>query len=139
VITRETSDEAWAAAAALIADADDEAIAAVQAGLARSESVGQRKIRALHGGQRDRLEVHPGLWAGIGLLRLNAGTAFVGSHAEVAALIDEYAAVGVSELLLSGYPCLEEAYHFGEGVIPLLGGRATAADTTIPPTITRTA
>jgi alkanesulfonate monooxygenase len=135
VVTRATSEEAWAVAASLIADADDHAIAAVQEGLARSESVGQRKIRALHGGRRDQLEVHPGLWAGIGLLRLNAGTAFVGSHVEVAALIDEYAAVGVSEFLLSGYPCLEEAYHFGEGVLPLLRGRA--GDSTTPSTITR--
>ena len=49
-----------------------------------------------------------------------AGTALVGSHAQVADLIEEYAALGISEFILSGYPHLEEAYWFAEGVLPLL-------------------
>jgi alkanesulfonate monooxygenase len=36
----------------------------------------------------------------------------------VADLIEEYAALGISEFILSGYPHLEEAYWFGEGVLP---------------------
>ena len=50
----------------------------------------------------------------------SAGTALVGSHEQVANLIEEYAAVGISEFILSGYPHLEEAYWFGEGVLPEL-------------------
>jgi alkanesulfonate monooxygenase SsuD/methylene tetrahydromethanopterin reductase-like flavin-dependent oxidoreductase (luciferase family) len=67
--------------------------------------------------------VSPNLWAGVGLLRGGAGTALVGSHAEVADRIEEYARLGLSEFILSGYPHLEEAYWFGEGVLPILQAR----------------
>ncbi len=45
------------------------------------------------------------------------------SHEEVADLIEEYASLGISEFILSGYPHLEEAYSFGEGVLPELERR----------------
>ncbi|WP_424183460.1 LLM class flavin-dependent oxidoreductase [Actinokineospora sp. G85] len=120
VITRDTSAQAWAQADKLLAALDPEQVAAAQQVLATSQSVGQQRMRALHGGSAANLEVHPGLWAGVGLVRGGAGTAMVGSHAEVAALMAEYHAVGVEEFVLSGYPHLEEAYHFGEGVRPEL-------------------
>lgn len=44
----------------------------------------------------------------------------MGSHEEVAERIREYAALGIEEFVLSGYPHLEEAYWFGEGVLPRL-------------------
>lgn len=68
----------------------------------------------------DSLEVSPNLWAGFGLVRPGAGTALVGSHAEVADRIAEYHALGIDHFILSGQPHLEEAYRFGEGVLPLL-------------------
>ncbi|HTU97127.1 MAG TPA: LLM class flavin-dependent oxidoreductase [Solirubrobacteraceae bacterium] len=123
VIARDTSDEAWAAADALIADADEATIAAVQQRLAQTASEGQRRMRSLHGGRRDELEVYPNLWAGIGLLRTGAGTALVGSHEEIADLMAEYHELGISEFILSGYPHVEEAYAFGEGVLPVLRRR----------------
>ncbi|MEV7078473.1 LLM class flavin-dependent oxidoreductase [Streptomyces sp. NPDC093516] len=124
VITRDTSEQAWAEADRLLAGFDPETVAAVQAGLARSESEGQRRMLALHGGgNREGLEIHPNLWAGIGLVRGGAGTALVGSHDEVAERIQEYAALGIEEFVLSGYPHLEEAYWFGEGVLPRLQAR----------------
>ena len=95
----------------------------VQEGLAHSESEGLRRMRELHGGSRDNLEVSPNLWAGVGLVRGGAGTALVGSHTEVADRIEEYARLGLSEFILSGYPHLEEAYWFGEGVLPVLRER----------------
>jgi alkanesulfonate monooxygenase len=123
VIARDTSDEAWAEADRLLQHISEDEIARIQAGLKRSESEGQRRMLALNGGSKEGLEVYPGLWAGIGLVRGGAGTAMVGSHSEIADLIEEYAAVGIDEFVLSGYPHLEESYHFGEGVLPELTRR----------------
>jgi len=123
VIARDRSQDAWAEAERLLSTVDDEAIARVQAKLRRSESVGQRRMLSLHGGSAADLEVAPNLWAGVGLGRGGAGTALVGSHAEVADRIEEYAALGIQEFVLSGYPHLEELYWFGEGVLPLLERR----------------
>ncbi|MGV9701504.1 LLM class flavin-dependent oxidoreductase [Streptomyces sp. NPDC003483] len=123
VITRDTSEQAWAEAGRLLDGFDPETVKSVQAGLARSESEGQRRMRALHGGSRESLEIHPNLWAGIGLVRGGAGTALVGSHEEVADRVAEYHALGIDEFVLSGYPHLEEAYWFGENVLPRLAAR----------------
>jgi len=123
VITRDTAHEAWLQAHRLIEGVDEAMIRTVQDGLARSESEGLRRMRELHGGSRDNLEVSPNLWAGVGLLRGGAGTALVGSHAEVADRIEEYARLGISEFIMSGYPHLEEAYWFAEGVLPVLRDR----------------
>ncbi|WP_134767237.1 LLM class flavin-dependent oxidoreductase [Nocardioides sp. 1609] len=122
-IARDTSAEAWGEADRLLAAISAEEIERVQSGLRRSESEGQRRMLALNGGSKDGLEIHPNLWAGVGLVRGGAGTAMVGSHAEVADLVEQYAAVGITEFVLSGYPHLEEAYHFGEGVLPELAAR----------------
>jgi alkanesulfonate monooxygenase len=123
-ISRDTSAEAWRQADYLLDRVTDDMIEKVQQGLAASESEGQRRMRALHNsGDRRNLEVYPNLWAGVGLVRGGAGTSLVGSHEEVADLIEEYASVGITEFIMSGYPHLEEAYWFGEGVLPTLEKR----------------
>ena len=119
-ISRDTSAAAWAVADALVAELSPEQIAKATELHAKSESEGQRRMTALHGGRLDGLEIYPNLWAGVGLVRGGAGTALVGSHDEVATLIAEYHAAGFDEFILSGYPHLEEAYWFAEGVLPRL-------------------
>ncbi len=119
-ISRDTSAAAWAVADELLAELTDEQIIKVTELHDNSESEGPRRMTALHGGRIDKLEIYPNLWAGVGLVRGGAGTALVGSHEEVANLIYEYHSVGFDEFILSGYPHLEEAYWFAEGVLPLL-------------------
>src|ERR1022692_3321901 len=125
VISRDSEKEAWAEADRLLADLDPADIATAQEVLRKSESVGQDRMRMLHSGYRNGgsagdLEIYPNLWAGVGLVRGGAGTALVGSHEQVAERIEEYASLGIEEFIFSGYPHLEEAYWFGEGVLPEL-------------------
>jgi alkanesulfonate monooxygenase len=120
VISRDTAEAAWAEAQRLLDSFSPEAIQAVQTGLARSESEGQQRMLALHGGRTDSLEISPNLWAGVGLVRGGAGTALVGSHSEIVERITEYHRLGIEEFVLSGHPHIEEAYWFGEGVLPQL-------------------
>jgi alkanesulfonate monooxygenase len=127
VITRDTAARAWADADRLIGNLDDATIRRRQDSLRTLDSVGQRRMLDLHGGDRGKLVVGPNLWAGIGLVRGGVGTALVGSHDEVAERIDEYRTAGIDEFIFSGYPHLEEAYAFAEGVIPFF--RAPAGRT----------
>ena len=120
VLSRDTSEEAWRAADALIAGLDDATVAA-----------GQQRLRSWSrwgsgGCSPCTAATAPG-WSwrrtcgpASGLVRGGAGTALVGSHEEVAERIAEYRAAGIEEFVLSGYPHLEEAYTFAECVRPLL-------------------
>lgn len=120
VISRDTSEEAWRVARQLLEGMDPARIAQAQRRFQASESEGQRRMAALHGGRTDGLQIYPNVWAGYGLVRPGVGTALVGSHTEVAERIAEYHALGLDHLILSAQPHLEEAYSFGEGVMPLL-------------------
>ena len=80
---------------------------------------------------RDDLEIYPEPvgWGRAGPRRRGHGDGRAATS-QVADRIEEYAALGIEEFILSGYPHLEEAYWFGEGVRPelkrrgLLGGAA---------------
>jgi len=139
VISRDTAAAARLEAERLPAGLSPALIDAVQRGLARSGSEGQRRMTALHNGRTDALEVAPNLWAGVGLVRGGAGTALVGSHDEVADRITEYHDLGIDEFVLSGQPHLEEAYWFGEGVLPVLAQRGLWAHPAGPMTAARAA
>ncbi|MBX4898007.1 FMNH2-dependent alkanesulfonate monooxygenase [Rhizobium bangladeshense] len=121
-IVRETDEEAWEAAERLIRHLDDDTIREAQERFVHeSDSVGQKRMAALHGGRRDKLEVSPNLWAGIGLVRAGAGTALVGSPKTVAARLRKYQELGIDTVIGSGYPHLEEAYRVAELLFPELG------------------
>ncbi|ARM88768.1 alkanesulfonate monooxygenase [Rhizobium sp. CIAT894] len=121
-IVRETDEEAWEAAERLIRHLDDDTIREAQERFVHeSDSVGQKRMAALHGGRRDKLEVSPNLWAGVGLVRAGAGTALVGSPKTVAARLREYQEIGIDTVIGSGYPHLEEAYRVAELLFPELG------------------
>lgn len=135
LIVRETEGEAWDAARKLISHLSDDVIAAQQARLTKeSDSEGQRRMSELHGGSRERLEVAPNLWAGVGLIRGGAGTALVGDPETVAARLREYQALGIDTLIASGYPHLEETYRVAELLFPLLVmSRQDGAQTRVAP------
>ncbi len=120
-IVRETEAEAWTAAERLIEHVSDEDITRAMAAFSKMDSEGQRRMTALHGGRRDKLEVAPNIWAGVGLVRGGAGTALVGDPATVRARMQEYQDLGIETFVLSGYPHLEEAQLFAELMFPLLG------------------
>jgi alkanesulfonate monooxygenase len=120
VVCRDKASEAWAETDRLLEAMPPELVKKAQHHQVYEESVGQKRMTALHGGSRDDLVVAPNLWAGFGLVRGGAGTALVGSHEEVAERIAEYHAIGFDHFILSGQPHLEEAYWFGDGVRPLL-------------------
>jgi alkanesulfonate monooxygenase len=134
VIVRETEQAAWDAAAELASRLTEKTIADAQQKFARMDSVGQRRMAALHGGRfnpkniREGLEVSPNLWAGVGLVRGGAGTALVGSADQVAQRLREYAELGIEHFILSGYPHLDEAHRVAELLFPRLPiERATPA------------
>lgn len=128
VISRDSSEEAWQVARQLVEGMEPARIQQAQQRFRNTESEGQRRMAALHGGSTGSLEIYPNVWAGYGLVRPGVGTALVGSHEEVAERIEEYHALGLSHLILSAQPHLEEAHAFGEGVLPLLHKRGLLAE-----------
>jgi alkanesulfonate monooxygenase len=123
VISRDTEEEAWREAQRLLDGIPAGAIEEAQKALGALDSVGQTRMRSLHGGRVGsvrELEIYPNLWAGVGLVRGGAGTALIGSHAQVAERIAEYEAIGIDTFILSAYPNLEEAVRVGEQLLPLL-------------------
>lgn len=124
VIARATEAQAWEQADKLLNEIPRDAIDSAQRHMATYDSVGQARQMDFHGGKRSgvrELEIAPNLWAGIGLVRGGAGTAFVGSYAQVAERIAEYHAFGIDAFIFSGYPNLEEAIRVGAEVLPRAG------------------
>ena len=122
VIARSTQEEAWAEAERLWRELSPETIAKAQKSLRASQSVGQARMQQLNSGGRGNsvrdLEIAPGLWSGIGLVRGGAGTALVGSYEQVADYLKQYHDLGIDTFILSGYANLEEAWRVGENVLP---------------------
>ena len=126
VVVRETEDEAWAAAGALIANIPENYQKMLGKFITRSDSEGEKRQQQMREGT-DELVIGPNLWTGIGKARLGVGTALVGSGENVAARLREYIDSGVDTFILSGYPHLEEAQRFGRYVMPHFEGQATVA------------
>ena len=112
LVVREDADEAWDAAHRLIADADPEVLR-------------QRQVVAVDGqltpgaaADRHRLGRH--LWNGLATVRVNCGTAIVGTPQQAAAELYEYWKLGVDEFILSGFPHVEECVRARRTVLPRL-------------------
>lgn len=122
VIARKSEREAWAAAEALLSEAAVSVKAQRQAAFAGSAMVGQRAQAR----DADRHMLAPRLWNGISTVRVNCGTALVGTYEQVAADLLEYWKLGIDEFILSGFPHVEECDRVAEEVMPafweMLGG-----------------
>ena len=122
IIARRTEREAWDAADALLSQAADAVRAQRQTAIAGTAMVGaQSQARAA-----ERHMLAPHLWNGISTVRVNCGTALVGTPQQVAGELLDYWKLGIDEFILSGFPHVEECDRVAEEVIPafreMLGG-----------------
>ena len=119
LIVRDSEDDAWTAADELLSQAD--AIVQDQRGLVTSGTsmVGQRAQTASY---KDHL-MGEHLWNGISTVRVNCGTAIVGTPDQVADELKAYWDLGIDEFILSGYPHVEEARRVADDLLPLARAR----------------
>lgn len=118
IICRETEEDAWAAAEALIAGTENTAMAEMAQTAAQADSVANRRAAELSKTAGRKMTPH--LWTGITEVRPGAGVAVVGNPQQVAAQLQEFVDAGCTGFCLSGYPHHEEAERFGRLVMPLL-------------------
>ena len=116
LVVRDTEDEAWEAAHELIAHADPEVKAQRRSAIEGTTMVGpqaQAKEAPDH-----RLGRH--LWNGLSEVRVNCGSALVGTPEQVAGELLSYWELGIDEFILSGFPHVEECDRVADQVIPLV-------------------
>jgi len=116
LVMRDSEEEAWRAADELISRADDRVRQQRQMAFAGTPMVGQQ-AQAQRVAQH-RLSTH--LWNGISTVRVNCGTAIVGSPEQVADELLAYWRMGVDEFILSGFPHVEECLRVSSDLLPLL-------------------
>ncbi|MGG7517755.1 LLM class flavin-dependent oxidoreductase [Allorhizobium undicola] len=120
VIVRDTEKEARDYADHLVSRLDDEYGRLIRDRAHDSISLGvhhQARTREL-ADQYGYVEPH--LWTGIGRARSGCGAAIVGSTDQVLSELEAYRKMGIRAFILSGYPHLDEAEHFGRRVLPQL-------------------
>ncbi|MHB2267329.1 LLM class flavin-dependent oxidoreductase [Aliihoeflea sp. PC F10.4] len=120
VIVRDTEQEARDYAEHLVSGLDDEYGRLIRDRAHDSISLGvahQARAREL---ADEYGYVEPHLWTGIGRARSGCGAAIVGSTDQVLSELEVYRNMGIRAFILSGYPHLDEAEHFGTKVLPQL-------------------
>lgn len=116
IICRETADEAWAAAQALVSKTSERDRARVIARTKTSEA--NQRIQQLAAEMGEHIA--PNLWTGLTRVRQGAGIAVVGDPAQCAAVLQRFIDIGCHSFCLSGYLHDEEAERFGRLVRPLV-------------------
>lgn len=120
VLVRDTEEEAWAAAWDTISKVSPEAIAKAQEAFAKTDATNQRRQNELRElSKNEQFVVGPNLWTGLSIVRSGGAILIVGTAEQVADRLIEYAELGISTFILSGYPHLEEAEIFGREALPL--------------------
>ena len=116
LVVRDSESEAWEAASELLSEAHPEVLAQRAAAVKSTAMVGAaaqaRRVEDDRLGER--------LWNGISRVRVNLGTAIVGTPQQVADELSAYWQMGFDEFILSAYPHMEEAGRIMRDVIPLV-------------------
>ena len=115
VVVRDTEQEAWKAAYHIISQIDKDVQKNMNDIFTETDSVAQKRMTDI-ARQGDRFDKYS--WTGIGQIRKGAGTAIVGTSAQVEEALQDYIDVGVTHFVLSGFPHKEEALRFGKDVLP---------------------
>jgi alkanesulfonate monooxygenase len=124
LIVRGTEKEAWDAAHELIAHADPRVKAQRQSVAQGSTMVG---VRAQAREAPDH-RLGPHLWNGLSEVRVNCGSALVGTPEQVSDELLAYWKLGLDEFILSGFPHVEECRRVAGEVLPLLREKIAAVN-----------
>ena len=118
VIVRDTEAEAREYADYIVSKLDDDQGTAIRNRAQDAKSLGvshQAKNREI---ADDHGYIEQNLWTGVGRARSGCGAAIVGSTDQVLSKLEAYQKMGIRAFVLSGYPHLDEAKHFGSRVLP---------------------
>lgn len=118
VIVRDTEAEAREYADYIVSKLDADQGDAIRNRALDAKSLGvshQAKNREV---ADDKGYIEPNLWTGVGRARSGCGAAIVGSTDQVLSKLEAYQKMGIRAFILSGYPHLDEADHFGRRVLP---------------------
>lgn len=122
LVIRDDEEEAWASARSLIADAAPEVKAQRQSAIAGTPMVGQQA--QAREAEDHRLARH--LWNGLSEVRVNCGSALVGTPEQVADELLDYWRLGIDEFILSGFPHVEECERAAADLLPLVRERVAS-------------
>jgi alkanesulfonate monooxygenase len=123
LVVRDDPDAAWDAADSLIAHADPHVVQQRQAVMVGTPMVGQQ-AQAIRVAQH---RVGPHLWNGLSTVRVNCGTAIVGTPQQVTDELLAYWRLGIDEFILSGFPHVEESIRVSQEILPRLRAAIAAA------------
>jgi alkanesulfonate monooxygenase len=121
VLVRETEEEAWKEAWDIISKIDREALEQSNVRFSQTDATNQKRQNELRESSKDSgYLVGPNLWAGLSLVRGGGSMLLVGNPEQVSERLLEYADLGISSFILSGFPNLEEADITGRLLLPLV-------------------
>ncbi|MBI4641841.1 MAG: LLM class flavin-dependent oxidoreductase [Candidatus Tectomicrobia bacterium] len=119
LIVKSTEAEAWEAANELLSQAHSVVRQQRQVVFTNTPMVGQRAQAK----EVEDYRLGPHLWNGISQVRVNCGTALVGTPDQVSEELLGYWRLGVDEFILSGYPHVETCRETAAELLPLLRER----------------
>jgi alkanesulfonate monooxygenase len=123
LVVRDDPDVAWAAAESLIAYAAPHVVQQRQAVMVGTPMVGPQ-AQAMRVAQH-RIGAH--LWNGLSTVRVNCGTAIVGTPQQVTDELLAYWRLGIDAFILSGFPHVEECIRVHQEIVPQLRAAMAAA------------